>query len=156
MSEKIKKNNDRIEILTNKTIRDKLLAYFKIYSQNKSVNLPFSLTDLADYLAVNRSAMTRELKNLKEEGFIADFHKEQIDEHRSNLVVELKYVGGNGAIQEISVVSKPGRRVYSSSAKMPKVLNGLGIAIVSTPNGVMTDHKARLMNVGGEVLCKVI
>ena len=81
---------------------------------------------------------------------------DQIDEHRSNLVVELKYVGGNGAIQEISVVSKPGRRVYSGSAKMPKVLNGLGIAIVSTPNGVMTDHKARLMNVGGEVLCKVI
>ena len=96
------------------------------------------------------------LSVLKEEGFIADFRIEAIDEHRSNLVVELKYVAGNGAIQEISVVSKPGRRVYSGSAKMPKVLNGLGIAIVSTPNGVMTDHKARLMNVGGEVLCKVI
>lgn len=93
---------------------------------------------------------------LKEEGFITDFRNEKIDENRSNLIVELKYVNGNGAIQEISVVSKPGRRVYSSSAKMPKVLNGLGIAIVSTPNGVMTDHKARLMNVGGEVLCKVI
>lgn len=93
---------------------------------------------------------------LKEEGFIEDFRKEEIDEHRSNLVVTLKYVGGNGAIQEISVVSKPGRRVYSGCAKMPKVLNGLGIAIVSTPHGVMTDHKARLMNVGGEVLCKVI
>jgi small subunit ribosomal protein S8 len=96
------------------------------------------------------------LSVLKEEGFITDFRIDQIDEHRSNLVVELKYVSGNGAIQEISVVSKPGRRVYSGSAKMPKVLNGLGIAIVSTPNGVMTDHKARLMNVGGEVLCKVI
>ncbi|MBO7509163.1 MAG: 30S ribosomal protein S8, partial [Alphaproteobacteria bacterium] len=93
---------------------------------------------------------------LKEEGFIEDFHKEEIDEHRSNLVVTLKYVGGNGAIQEISVVSKPGRRVYSGSAKMPRVLNGLGVAIVSTPQGVMTDHKARLMNIGGEVLCKVI
>ena len=93
---------------------------------------------------------------LKDEGFITDFHKEQIDEHRANLVVELKYVGGNGAIQEISVVYNPGRRVYSGSAKMPKVMGGLGIAIVSTPNGVMTDHKARLMNVGGEVLCKVI
>ena len=93
---------------------------------------------------------------LKEEGFIEDFRKEEIDEHRSNLVVTLKYVGGNGAIQEISVVSKPGRRVYSGSAKMPRVLNGLGVAIVSTPHGVMTDHKARLMNVGGEVLCKVI
>lgn len=93
---------------------------------------------------------------LKEEGFIEDFRKEEIDEHRSNLIVTLKYVGGNGAIQEISVVSKPGRRVYSGAAKMPRVLNGLGVAIVSTPHGVMTDHKARLMNVGGEVLCKVI
>ncbi|MBR4507293.1 MAG: 30S ribosomal protein S8 [Alphaproteobacteria bacterium] len=93
---------------------------------------------------------------LKDEGFITDFRKEQIDEHRSNLVVELKYNNGIGAIQEISVVSRPGRRVYSGCAKMPKVLNGLGIAIVSTPHGVMTDHKARLMNVGGEVLCKVI
>lgn len=96
------------------------------------------------------------LSVLKEEGFIEDFQKQEIDEHRSNLVVTLKYVGGNGAIQDISVVSKPGRRVYSGSAKMPKVLNGLGVAIVSTPHGVMTDHKARLMNVGGEVLCKVI
>lgn len=93
---------------------------------------------------------------LKDEGFIKDFRKEQIDENRSNLIIELKYVGGNGAIQEISVVSKPGRRVYSGSAKMPRVMGGLGIAIVSTPNGVMTDHKARMMNVGGEVLCKVI
>jgi small subunit ribosomal protein S8 len=96
------------------------------------------------------------LSVLKDEGFITDFRQEQIDEKRTNLVVELKYVGGNGAIQEVSVVSKPGRRVYSGSVKMPKVLNGLGIAIVSTPNGVMTDHKARLLNVGGEVLCRVI
>lgn len=70
MSYKIKNNNERIEILTNKTIRDKLLAYFKINNINKIVKLPFTLTDLADYLAVNRSAMTRELKNLKEEGLI--------------------------------------------------------------------------------------
>ena len=93
---------------------------------------------------------------LKDEGFITDFRQEQIDEKRANLVIELKYVNGNGAIQEIKTVSKPGRRVYASSAKMPRVLNGLGVAIVSTPNGIMTDHKARLMNVGGEVLCKVI
>ncbi|MBR5355058.1 MAG: 30S ribosomal protein S8 [Alphaproteobacteria bacterium] len=93
---------------------------------------------------------------LKDEGFITDFREEKIDDKRANLVIELKYVNGNGAIQEITAVSKPGRRVYSSCAKMPRVLNGLGIAVVSTPNGVMTDHKARLMNVGGEVLCKVI
>ena len=96
------------------------------------------------------------LSVLKEEGFIEDFQKQEIDEHRANLVVKLKYVGGNGAIQDIAVVSKPGRRVYSGSVKMPRVLNGLGVAIVSTPHGVMTDHKARMMNVGGEVLCKVI
>lgn len=70
MSKKIRKNNARIEILTNKTIRDKLLAYFKINNNNRTVYLPFTLTDLADYLAVNRSAMSRELKNLKDEGFI--------------------------------------------------------------------------------------
>ena len=95
------------------------------------------------------------LSVLKDEGFITDFREEKIDDKRANLVIELKYVNGNGAIQEITAVSKPGRRVYSSCAKMPRVLNGLGIAVVSTPNGVMTDHKARLLNVGGEVLCKV-
>ena len=110
-----------------------------------------------EYITVPNSKLRAAvLSVLKEEGFIEDFRKEEIDEHRSNLVVTLKYVAGNGAIQEISVVSKPGRRVYSGCAKMPRVLNGLGIAIVSTPHGVMTDHKARLMNIGGEVLCKVI
>jgi len=104
----------------------------------------------------NSKLRTAVLNVLKDEGFITDFRKDQIDEKRANLVVDLKYVGGNGAIQEISVVSKPGRRVYSGSVKMPKVLNGLGIVIVSTPNGVMTDHKARLMNIGGEVLCRVV
>lgn len=96
------------------------------------------------------------LQVLKDEGFITDFHKQEIDAARSDLIVVLKYVGGEGAIQEISAVSKPGRRIYSGSVKMPKVLNGLGVAIVSTPNGVMTDHRARLMNIGGEVLCKVV
>lgn len=107
-------------------------------------------------LVPNSKLRAAVLHVLKEEGFITDFRKQDIDEKRANLVVELKYVSGVGAIQEISVVSKPGRRVYSGSVKMPRVLNGLGIAIVSTPNGVMTDHKARLMNVGGEVLCRVI
>lgn len=110
-----------------------------------------------DFITVPNSKLrVAVLTVLKDEGFITDFREEKIDEHRSNLVVELKYNNGVGAIQEISVVSRPGRRVYSSCVKMPKVLNGLGIAIVSTPCGVMTDHKARLMNVGGEVLCKVI
>ena len=96
------------------------------------------------------------LKVLKEEGFISDFNVSKIDENRSDIVIVLKYISGNGAIQEISVVSKPGRRIYSKSLKMPKVLNGLGISVVSTPAGIMTDHKARNMNLGGEILCKVI
>ncbi len=83
---------------------------------------------------------------LEDEGFITGFETIKTGDKKSDIVVELKYVGGNGAIQEISIVSKPGRRVYSGSLKMPKVMNGLGCAIVSTPNGVMTDHKARLMN----------
>ena len=70
MSNKILKNNERVEILTNKTTRDKLLTYFKLNSNQRIVNLQLTLTDLADYLSVNRSAMQRELKNLKDEGFI--------------------------------------------------------------------------------------
>jgi small subunit ribosomal protein S8 len=96
------------------------------------------------------------LNVLKDEGFIKDFREEKLDEKRKDILIELKYVGGVGAIQEISVVSKPGRRMYSGCVKMPRIMNGLGIAIVSTPQGVMTDHKARLMNIGGEVLCQVI
>ncbi len=108
-------------------------------------------------VSMPNSKLRRAVLNvLKEEGFILDFRTIQLDDKRTDLVADLKYVGGNGAIQEISAVSKPGRRVYSGCLKMPKVLNGLGISIVSTPNGVMTDHKARLLNVGGEVLCKVI
>ena len=93
---------------------------------------------------------------LKDEGYIKDFHSEEIAKGRSDLVIELKYVGGAGAIQEIDAVSKPGRRMYSGVERMPRVKNGLGISIVSTPAGVMTDHKARLANVGGEVLCRVV
>ncbi|MCL1902451.1 MAG: 30S ribosomal protein S8 [Alphaproteobacteria bacterium] len=93
---------------------------------------------------------------LKEEGYIKDFRREEISKGRGELIVELKYVGGDGAIQEISVISKPGRRMYSGVEKMPRVMNGLGISVVSTPLGVMTDHKARIQNVGGEVLCRVV
>ena len=93
---------------------------------------------------------------LKDEGYIRDFHAEEIAKGRSDLVVELKYVNGAGAIQEIDAVSKPGRRMYSGVERMPRVKNGLGISIVSTPAGVMTDHRARLQNVGGEVLCRVV
>jgi len=93
---------------------------------------------------------------LKREGFVADWKKIPAGEGKFDLEIDLKYVDGVGAIQEIAVVSKPGRRAYSGVAKMPRVQNGLGVAIVSTPAGVMTDAEARVRNVGGEILCRVI
>ena len=73
----------------------------------------------------------------------------------SELKIELKYHEGHPVIREISRVSKPGRRVYSKVAELPRVYNGLGISILSTPRGVMSDNEARAANVGGEVLCRV-
>ena len=97
------------------------------------------------------------VKILKTEGYIKNFKKVTDDAGHSIIRISLKYDDKNqSVIHGVERISTPGRRVYSGCAKMPRVLNGLGIAIVSTPNGVMTDHKARLMNVGGEVLCKVI
>ena len=93
---------------------------------------------------------------LVDEGYIKGFKVED-DGKQGMIEITLKY-GQNktAAITGLRRVSKPGLRIYSGCEDMPKVMKGLGIAIVSTPNGVMTDHKARLMNVGGEVLCKVI
>jgi small subunit ribosomal protein S8 len=97
----------------------------------------------------------RVLDVLKNEGYIRDYTVVQYDSGRTEFEIELKYYDGEPVIKEIKRVSKPGRRVYSSVAKTPKVANGLGITIISTPKGVMADHEARDMNVGGEVLCTV-
>ena len=91
---------------------------------------------------------------LKREGYIRDFRRGS-EEAKPQLVIELKYYEGEPVIREIGRVSKPGRRVYSGVREMPRVFGGLGITIVSTPQGVMTDHEARAANVGGEVLCRV-
>jgi small subunit ribosomal protein S8 len=93
---------------------------------------------------------------LKSEGFISEWKKIESGVNKFTLEINLKYVGDSGAIQEIAAVSKPGRRAYSNVKKMPRIMNGLGVAIVSTPMGVMTDAEARARNVGGEVLCRVI
>jgi len=95
------------------------------------------------------------LEVLKREGYIRGFSREHIRPGVSELRIELKYVDGEPVIREISRVSKPGRRVYATVDAMPRVANGLGVAIVSTPKGVMADHAARENNVGGEVLCTV-
>ena len=109
---------------------------------HKKVNLPSSnfKTKIADIL--------------KNEGFIKDF-KILNDEKKITLSLELKYHSGSPVISNFERVSKPGRRIFSSAESLPKINNGLGIAIVSTPKGVMTDIDARKQKVGGEIICKV-
>ena len=91
---------------------------------------------------------------LKNEGFIKDFSVSD-QEKKSVLSLELKYHSGNPVISNFERVSKPGRRIFSSADSLPKINNGLGIAILSTPKGVMTDIDARKHKVGGEIICKV-
>ena len=91
---------------------------------------------------------------LKNEGFIKDF-KILSNEKKPTLSLELKYHSGNPVISNFERVSKPGRRIFSSADGLPKINNGLGIAILSTPKGVMTDIDARKQRVGGEIICKV-
>lgn len=91
---------------------------------------------------------------LKDEGYIENYSVRQHD-GKSELAIELKYYAGRPVIERIERVSRPGLRIYRGKQDLPKVMNGLGIAIVSTPKGVMTDRSARTSNVGGEVLCIV-
>jgi small subunit ribosomal protein S8 len=95
------------------------------------------------------------LEVLRREGYIRGFSKVDVRPGVAEFNIELKYSDGEPVIKEISRVSKPGRRIYSKIADLPKVYNGLGIAILSTPRGVMSDGEARAANVGGEVLCRV-
>ena len=109
---------------------------------HKKVNLPSSnfKSKIADIL--------------KNEGFIRDF-KVLNEQNKNILSLELKYHSGNPVISNFERVSKPGRRIFSSADSLPKINNGLGIAILSTPKGVMTDIDARKQRVGGEIICKV-
>ena len=91
---------------------------------------------------------------LKNEGFVRDF-KVNSENNKNVLTLELKYHSGNPVINTFERVSKPGRRIFSSADGLPKINNGLGIAIISTPKGVMTDLDARKQRVGGEIICKV-
>ena len=97
----------------------------------------------------------RILDVLQREGFIRGFFEEELRPGVRELRIELKYDNGRPVIREIKRVSKPGRRIYSKIADLPKHYNGLGISILSTPRGVMSDNEARAANVGGEVICKV-
>ena len=124
-------------------IGDKIARIKNAQSRNhKKVNLPSS------------NFKTKIAGILKNEGFIKDF-KVDTENDKSILTLELKYHSGNPVISAFERVSKPGRRIFSSADSLPKINNGLGIAIVSTPKGVMTDIDARKQRVGGEIICKV-
>ena len=96
----------------------------------------------------------RVLDVLQSEGYIRGYGEVELN-GKTEFQIELKYFDGQPVIHEIQRVSKPGRRVYSSVRNIPRVADGLGVSILSTPKGVMTDHEARNQNVGGEVLCRV-
>jgi len=108
-----------------------------------------SITSPASKLRVNV------LDVLKREGYIRNYKSGDTTKGAAELTIELKYHDGAPVIKEIDRISKPGRRVYSKIADLPKIYGGLGISILSTPRGVMSDVEARAANVGGEVLCRV-
>jgi len=105
----------------------------------------------------NSKFRARILNVLKDEGYISDykFLPDQKNKNKGSLLVDLKYNDGLPVIKEITRVSKPGRRIYTRADSIPKIQSGLGIAIVSTSIGIMSDNDARLKNVGGEIICKV-
>ena len=130
-----------------------------------------SFTDpIADMIARIRNAQMRKLSSvtipnskfrarildvLKEEGYISDYKLLSDKKNVGSLVVDLKYNNGIPVIKEIKRVSKPGRRIYTKANSIPKIQSGLGMAIVSTSMGIMSDNSARLKNVGGEIICRV-
>ena len=103
----------------------------------------------------NSKLNTNVLTVLKDEGYIRDFKNIEIREGISSIKIDLKYYNGAPVIKRIKRISKPGIRVYSKIKELPKPYGGLGISIISTPKGVMSDQKARANNVGGEILCEV-
>ncbi len=130
-----------------------------------------SLSDpIGDMIARIKNAQVRNHKNivlpsskfkvkiadvLKNEGFIIDYKINKLESNKTDLAIDLKYHSGSPVISTIERVSKPGRRIFSSAESLPKINNGLGIAIISTPKGIMTDIDARKQKLGGEIICKV-
>tara|TARA_B100001179_G_C18519032_1_gene371918 strand:- start:284 stop:682 length:399 start_codon:yes stop_codon:yes gene_type:complete len=125
---------------------------------------------IGDMLTRIRNAQMRKLNNvkvpsskfrakildvLKKEGYIADYKIINDEKNKDSLSVDLKYNNGLPVIKAINRVSKPGRRIYAKASSIPRIQNGLGLAIVSTSKGIMTDNEARTQKVGGEIICKV-
>ena len=128
----------------NDSLSDMLARIKNAHKANKNFTLCYNSKLNANVLIV-----------LKDEGYIRDFQKIDVRDGISNLKIELKYHQGNPVIKKIKRISKPGIRVYSKINELPKPYGGLGISIISTPKGVMSDQQARVKNVGGEILCEV-
>ena len=103
----------------------------------------------------NSKFRARILDVLKEEGYISNYKFLTDKKNKGSLLVDLKYSNGLPVIKEITRVSKPGRRIYTKAGSIPKIRNGLGIVIVSTSMGIMSDNDARSKNIGGEIICRV-
>lgn len=125
---------------------------------------------ISDMIARIRNAQMRLLRNvtipnskfririlevLKQEGYISDYKLLSNSNNKNSLSVDLKYSNGLPVIREIKIISKPGRRIYAKADSIPKIQNGLGLAILSTSKGIMTDSDARNQNVGGEIICRI-
>ena len=113
------------------------------------------LRTLNTVLIPNSKLRARILDVLKEEGYISDYKPSTNEKNNKLLLIDLKYNNGIPVIKEITRVSKPGRRIYTKAESLPKIKSGLGIAIVSTSKGIMTDNDARSKKIGGEIICKV-
>ena len=130
-----------------------------------------TMTDpIGDMIARIKNAQTRSLNDvlipaskfrakildvMQKEGYIIGYKLQSDKSKKNNLHVNLKYVNGTPVIKEINRISKPGRRIYARANSIPKIQNGLGLAIVSTSKGIMSDNEARNKNIGGEIICKI-
>ena len=103
----------------------------------------------------NSKFRIRILEVLKQEGYISDYKLLSDSNNKNTLSVDLKYSNGLPVIREIKIISKPGRRIHAKADSIPKIQNGLGLAILSTSKGIMTDNEARNQNVGGEIICRI-
>ena len=113
------------------------------------------LRTLSTVIIPNSKFRARILDVLKEEGYISDYKFLSDAKNKGSLIINLKYNNGLPVIKEIRRISKPGRRIYTKADSIPKIQSGLGIAIVSTSMGIMSDNDARSKNIGGEIICKV-
>ena len=130
------------------SMSDPIAAMLTIIRNGQMVNKAFVCTDMS----TKKESI---LSVLKDEGYILDYETKEIENNKKRLKIKLKYFQGKPVISTLKRISKPSLRIYKGSESLPRVMNGLGVAIVTTSKGVMTDIKARAAGIGGEVLCYV-